>query len=138
MVELKSPLRDGVEYFDALDNAISATRGAGDAIYVLAWRLDASLDLRGRTGAAATPIGQVLATKAAARVDVRLVLWTGYIMGDPGTLPIANPCQDNFRAAQSLRTQTAPGATTASCRSRAARLVRLSDGKSPHESGSGH
>jgi phosphatidylserine/phosphatidylglycerophosphate/cardiolipin synthase-like enzyme len=107
-----TPLRDGVEYFDALDTAINATTGAGDAIYVLAWRLDASLDLRSRSGAAAKPIGQVLAMKAAAGVDVRLVLWTGYIMGDPGTLPIANPCQDNFRAAQSLRTQTVPGTTT--------------------------
>lgn len=104
-----TPLRDGVDYYDALDTAISATAGEGDAIYILGWRFDASLDLRGRSGAAAKPIGQILSMKAAALVDVRLVLWTGYIMGDPGKFPKANPCQDNFHAAHLLRTQTVSG-----------------------------
>jgi phosphatidylserine/phosphatidylglycerophosphate/cardiolipin synthase-like enzyme len=111
------PLADGVAYFNALDAAIAAAKGAGDAIYILAWRMDASFDLLGRTGAAAVPISQLLAAKRHATVDVRVVLWTGTFFGDPN-FPIGNPMQDNFRAAQTLRRQVIPGTSAPPLRER--------------------
>lgn len=106
------PIADGVRYFDALDTAIAATTGAGDAIYILAWRFDAAFDLRGRTGAAAVPVSQLLAAKQQAGVDVRIILWTGSVLGDPSLFPFANPCQDNLHAARALRKELPPGLTT--------------------------
>jgi phosphatidylserine/phosphatidylglycerophosphate/cardiolipin synthase-like enzyme len=106
------PIADGVAYFNALDTAIAATIGAGDAIYILGWRFDAAFDFRGRTGAAAVPVSQLLAAKRHAGVDVRIVLWTGVVLGDPGSFPFANPCQDNLRAARTLRKELVPGSST--------------------------
>ncbi len=67
-----TPLIDGEEYFTAARMAMGRTVGPGDAIYLFGWRFDAnfrfSLDASDNVR-----LGQVLAEKAAAGVDVRLI-----------------------------------------------------------------
>lgn len=69
-------LMEGSNYFSAIHNTISAT-SRGDAVYIVGWRFNPAINLL--TGkedgiAAPTSIGNLLATKCAAGVDVRLVL----------------------------------------------------------------
>jgi phosphatidylserine/phosphatidylglycerophosphate/cardiolipin synthase-like enzyme len=69
---LVTPLIDGEEYFTAARMAMGRATGAGDAIYLMGWRFDAnfrfSLDPSDNVR-----LGQVLAEKAAAGVDVRII-----------------------------------------------------------------
>jgi len=102
-------LRDGVDYFDAVDAEIAKALGPGDAIYMLCWHMDPAFDLKGRTGTAAVPLSQLLAEKASKGVDVRVIIWTGRILGDPSVFPRKNPMAGNSIAARTLRTQTVHG-----------------------------
>jgi phosphatidylserine/phosphatidylglycerophosphate/cardiolipin synthase-like enzyme len=69
------PIRDGIPYYRSVYDAIAQTAGAGDTIYLLGWRFDANVDLLNRTltDPAYKPIGLLLAEKAAAGVDVRMI-----------------------------------------------------------------
>lgn len=71
------PLIEGSNYFRAIHSAISATSGPGDAIYIVGWRFNPEMNLlNGELVTIDSPlaIGNILATKCAAGVDVRLVL----------------------------------------------------------------
>jgi len=78
-----TPIVDGVNYFFAIHDRMAQTTGAGDAIYILGWMFDAYIDIL-RPPQADPPavppppgsesLGLTLAGKAAAGVDVRIVL----------------------------------------------------------------
>ena len=63
---------DGAYYFKQVSDAIDACVSAGDAIYVTSWFLDPTL----RLTPAADPLGDRLVAKAAAGVDVRVILFS--------------------------------------------------------------
>lgn len=117
---------DGVAYFAALAAAISATSGTGDVIYIVGWVFDPDTTLLAPETIPAPPsIKELLATKAAAGVDVRIVLWAGrnqlpdnatdfgelaYWMNRlPDYLSFKNIVAANLRAARTLRTYERPG-----------------------------
>jgi phosphatidylserine/phosphatidylglycerophosphate/cardiolipin synthase-like enzyme len=97
---LVEPMIEGAVYFPAIHDAISATN-AGDAVYIVGWRFNPAINLV--TGqlvslSSGLGIGNLLATKAAAGVDVRLVL--------NGTLAlfwVPLPWAESLRNAEVLR-----------------------------------
>lgn len=110
---------DGVDFLRAIEEAIARTRGPGDLIHILAWRFDADLDLRGRDAGdpGFEPIGEILARKAAAGVDVRVILDGSLVFSNfppPGLtfLPRIAGHRDNALAAHRLRNWRVPGRST--------------------------
>jgi phosphatidylserine/phosphatidylglycerophosphate/cardiolipin synthase-like enzyme len=87
-------LVDGRRYLATLAGEIEQT-GAGDRVYLVDWFFDPNLDLRGRSpgdpGFIAT--GDLLAQRAAAGVDVRLVLNGAQYLGAVGA-PGYSTCYD--------------------------------------------
>jgi phosphatidylserine/phosphatidylglycerophosphate/cardiolipin synthase-like enzyme len=67
------PLVDGEEYFGAARMEIGRTQGPGDAIYLLGWRFEATFRFSHQSTDIAE-LGTVLAQKAAAGVDVRIIM----------------------------------------------------------------
>ncbi|WP_433652901.1 phospholipase D-like domain-containing protein [Micromonospora zamorensis] len=102
-------LIDGDGYFRTLDEEIRATE-AGDRVYVLDWFHKPHFDLLGRTpeDPGYAPIGQLLAERANAGVDVRVVL-TG---SRYWTLTTYAPFLNDFQAFETLRSQAPAGAKT--------------------------
>ena len=86
------PLIDGSEYFAAVGAAIGQTRGPGDAIYLLTYQIDPHWKLPGDPSGLS--IAELFAQKAAAGVDVRIVL--------NGTRSPVNPWRENEAAAKVL------------------------------------
>jgi phosphatidylserine/phosphatidylglycerophosphate/cardiolipin synthase-like enzyme len=67
------PLVDGEQYFAAIRQEIGRTSNAGDLIYILGWRIES--DFRFSTQPDdVSELGMVLALKAAAGVDVRIIM----------------------------------------------------------------
>jgi phosphatidylserine/phosphatidylglycerophosphate/cardiolipin synthase-like enzyme len=100
-------LIDGSHYLGAIADEIEQTV-AGDRIYILGWYFNPKIDLRGRS--AADPgfieVGDLLAQKAAAGVDVRVVLNGAQFLGALGA-PGYSTCYD---AMVDLRARLASGA----------------------------
>jgi phosphatidylserine/phosphatidylglycerophosphate/cardiolipin synthase-like enzyme len=72
-----TPLIDGISYYPAVWTAIAATMTENDAVYLVGWRFNPGMDLL--TGdlvpiTSSAAIGNLLASKAAKGVDVRIVL----------------------------------------------------------------
>ncbi len=84
------PLIDGVRYLGALYDAIARTGRAGDAVLLLAWILDADWNPIGRE-----PLGELLASRAARGVEVRVLL--------NATPSFGNSWRANLTAAHKLR-----------------------------------
>src|SRR6266478_10147127 len=82
------PIRDGIEYFKQLKAEIDQTSGAGDAIYFLVWRIDASMDLLNKQpgDSGYQQLGDLLATKAQAGVDVRVIV-SAHVSRVPTVVP---------------------------------------------------
>jgi len=114
---------DGVAYFSALATAINATSGTGDVIYIVGWAFDTALKL---LDPAPPTIMELLAQKAVAGVDVKVVLWTGrnqipdaatefgdlaYWMGPlPDQWSFKSTVEANMVAAKEMRTfESSPG-----------------------------
>jgi phosphatidylserine/phosphatidylglycerophosphate/cardiolipin synthase-like enzyme len=70
---LVAPLIDGQDYFGAVQMEIGRTQGPGDAIYMLGWRFESTFRFS-NDPAQPAELGRVLAIKAAAGVDVRVIL----------------------------------------------------------------
>lgn len=66
-------LLDGIDYLSALNSALELTSTSGDFVYIIAWRLDAMVNLR-PSNQPAKPLGEILAEKAAQGVDVRIII----------------------------------------------------------------
>jgi phosphatidylserine/phosphatidylglycerophosphate/cardiolipin synthase-like enzyme len=106
-----TPLIDGVAFFDALHAAISGTAGPGDAVFVVAWQIDIAWNLLTGNAVPDTDPGslaQLLAGKAAAGVDVRLILNGSLYINWLGPAPFGR----NLRAARRLRELKVPGAAS--------------------------
>jgi phosphatidylserine/phosphatidylglycerophosphate/cardiolipin synthase-like enzyme len=96
-------IRDGEDYFKSVNREIGKTSGEGDVVYLLGWRFDADMSLAVRPGPlpSGQSIGELLATKAAAGVDVRVIL--------NGNLKVfqfldgVSPFSDNLDACEKLR-----------------------------------
>jgi phosphatidylserine/phosphatidylglycerophosphate/cardiolipin synthase-like enzyme len=73
VIEPETPLVDGEEYFSAVRMEIGRTQGPGDLIYMLGWRFEANLRFSARNNDP-VELGPTLALKAAAGVDVRLIM----------------------------------------------------------------
>jgi hypothetical protein len=67
------PLVDGEQYFGEVRREIGRTRGAGDVIYMLGWRFEANFRFSTDPNDV-SELGTVLALKAAAGVDVRIIM----------------------------------------------------------------
>lgn len=102
------PLIDGQEYLPCLFEAIAGTE-RGDAVFISAFQLGVDTDLNGREpdDPGALPIGELLAAKAAAGVDVRVILAGGAIGSLPAPL---GPFRMNLVTAHHLRHWTPRGA----------------------------
>jgi phosphatidylserine/phosphatidylglycerophosphate/cardiolipin synthase-like enzyme len=87
-------LIDGRRYLGALAQEIEATT-AGDRVYMVDWFFDPTLDLRGRAPGdpGYTQVGDLLAQRAAAGVDVRLVVNGAQYLGAVGA-PGYGTCYD--------------------------------------------
>lgn len=107
---LVEPLIHGKNYFGAIYECICTTsrKEPPDAIYIVGWQFDPSLDLQ--TGKLGTPqaIGQLLAEKAAAGVDVRLILNGNIIFYRTQFLVFRH----NLEAAKRLQALSVAGAST--------------------------
>jgi len=104
-----TPLVDGVEYLQAVDDEVSRTR-SGDSLFVVGLQLDPDVDLRGRASDAPghEPVGALLVAAAARGVDVRVII-AGSVF--TGGMPFRfGPFPDNLRTATRLRGWPAPGA----------------------------
>src|SRR4051812_16643358 len=65
------PHVDGDAYFDAISDALDALQGPGDKLYIANWCFVPSMPLhRGGT----PPLADILVDKAAAGVDVRVIV----------------------------------------------------------------
>jgi len=111
-----TPLVDGIDFLRHLHEAIARTGKPGDLIHLLAWRFDPTLDLLGRPPESPKhePLGALLAAKAAAGVDVRLILDGSRLFSNfppPGLtfLPRIAGHRDNALAANALRRLQVPG-----------------------------
>jgi phosphatidylserine/phosphatidylglycerophosphate/cardiolipin synthase-like enzyme len=102
-------LVDGRRYLGAIAAEIEQT-GPGDQIYMVDWFFDPTLDLRGRAPGdpGFTETGDLLAERAAAGVDVRLVLNGAQYLGALGA-PGYTTCYD---AMADLTARIPPGATS--------------------------
>jgi phosphatidylserine/phosphatidylglycerophosphate/cardiolipin synthase-like enzyme len=108
-------LVDGADYFDAIAAEIAKTGAPGDAIYITGWRARADWDLStGATVNATDPnsLAMLLATRAAAGVDVRLV-FSAHMSRAPGTVPYWGQLHmgQMIQAAIYLRGALPPGAS---------------------------
>lgn len=99
-------LIDGLSYLSALSREIEQT-ASGDRVYVLDWFFDPKLDLHGRvpTDPGFIEIGDLLAERASAGVDVRIVLNGAQYLGAFGA-PGYSTCYD---AMIDLRRRIPPG-----------------------------
>ncbi|HEX6427086.1 MAG TPA: phospholipase D-like domain-containing protein, partial [Niastella sp.] len=70
-----TPLVDGEEYFNAVRMEIGRAQSPGDAIYMLGWRFEADFRFSKQTSDP-SELRTVLAIKAAAGVDVRIIMPT--------------------------------------------------------------
>lgn len=102
-------LVDGANYLARVSNGINLT-ASGDAIYLAGWYFEPTLDLLGRppTDPAYTAIADLLAAKAAAGVDVRIVLNGAQILGAFGA-PGYGTC---YEAMLDLRRRTPTGSAS--------------------------
>ena len=121
------PIRDGIQHFRLILDAIDRTEGEGDAIYIVGWRFDSTFDfIARRLGLLSGSIGDLLVQKAALGVDVRVILdghlsfsnFEAFQIEAPGFPPISVPriagFRDNAIAVHELRTRSpasAPGTT---------------------------
>jgi phosphatidylserine/phosphatidylglycerophosphate/cardiolipin synthase-like enzyme len=78
------PHVDGAAYFGDISSAIEAT-GAGDAIYIASWLFEPRLVL----APGSLPLGRRLIEKAAAGVDVRLLLFANRFLQGLGSSDLA-------------------------------------------------
>ena len=69
------PLVDGEEYFNSVRMEIGRAQSFGDAIYMLGWRFEANFRFN-KQGDDPSELGNILAIKAAAGVDVRIIMPT--------------------------------------------------------------
>jgi phosphatidylserine/phosphatidylglycerophosphate/cardiolipin synthase-like enzyme len=103
------PIVDGQDYFAQLLAQVSSL-GAGDAWYLTGWWLET-----GFTFATGDKLGDLLAARAAAGVDVRVIVWANrQALGGLGAAlagPFRRVVLDNIRAAEELRARTVAGAT---------------------------
>src|SRR5262249_24206148 len=97
-----TPFIDGKFYFPQIADAINATQTSSDRIYLVAWAIELDWDLQtGRSELRSddpTALGNVLFAKAAAAVDVRLILGGAILWWAP-----TFPFEPNFVAAEDLR-----------------------------------
>ena len=104
------PIVDGRDYFAAIKARIDAL-GTGDACYLAGWWFSA-----GFTFADGTALGDLLVAKAAAGVDVRVIVWVNrQVLDSPrlagvlGAGPYSRVIHDNIAAAEDLRARVAGG-----------------------------
>lgn len=71
------PIIDGDAYFDAIKAAIDTLADHRDACYIVGWSLSDKFTFRG-----GIELGYLLATKAAAGVDVRVIVWANSTLLD--------------------------------------------------------
>jgi len=94
------PLLDGEEYFWAVRMEIGKTQGPGDAIYMLGWRFESTFRFNTDSNDP-SELGAVLANKAAAGVDVRIIMPTKwqllYLLEDKTEAELRNENGSNFR-----------------------------------------
>ena len=102
-------LIDGSRYLAALDAEIRAT-AAGDRIYLVDWFFDPTLELGGRKAGAADylEVGDLLAAKQHAGVDVRVVLNGAQYSSRVATIPFGV----TWSAYTDLQARVPAGATT--------------------------
>ena len=100
---LFEPIIDGVTYFTELAGHMAAL-GPGDAVYIASYQADPQLDLTGRSAGETgyRPFTDVLAEKAAAGTDVRIVLSAAEFSGGVPWLPVG-PFRANTLAARVIR-----------------------------------
>ncbi|MGE5527412.1 MAG: S8 family serine peptidase [Methanosarcina sp.] len=103
------PIIDGQDYFAQLLAQINSL-SAGDAWYLTGWWLEA-----GFTFATGDTLGDLLATRAASGVDVRVIVWANRQalsgLGAALAAPFRRVVLDNIRAAEELRARTVAGVT---------------------------
>lgn len=101
-------LIDGRTYLGELDAAIRAT-DPGDRVYLVDWFFDPTLDLGGRKlgDPDFMEIGDLLAIKQQAGVDVRVIINGGQFLG----VTNAASFYSNYTALTNLRARIPPGAT---------------------------
>ncbi len=110
-----TPIIDGADYFSQIAASIDATSGPDDLIYVLTWELETDWDLHADSGPF-RPLGELLAKKAAAGVDVRVVL-NGHLYYSE-LQPLLKVFANNFSSARRLRSLTLPGSSDQPLRNR--------------------
>jgi phosphatidylserine/phosphatidylglycerophosphate/cardiolipin synthase-like enzyme len=93
------PIIDGLKYFDQLNTEINAL-GNGDAWYVTGWWFDAGFKFR-----RGERLGDLLEDRAAAGVDVRVIIWANRQVVTIGLEPYYGLMRNNILAAETLRSQ---------------------------------
>ena len=103
------PIIDGVDYFAQIKSTIDGL-GPGDAWYVTSWWLEPGFRFAGGDA-----LGDLLTAKAAAGVDVRVIVWANRQMiaypslaGVLGGAPYQRVVRSNIAAAENLRGRTLP------------------------------
>jgi phosphatidylserine/phosphatidylglycerophosphate/cardiolipin synthase-like enzyme len=102
-------LIDGKSYLGTLEREISGT-SPGDRVYFVDWFFDPTLDLAGRKlgDPAFVEVGDLLAQRAAAGVDVRVILNGGQFLAAVNVASFFS----NYQAMVDLRARVPPGAST--------------------------
>ena len=101
------PVVDGVEYFAQVADLIERA-GPGDAVFATGLQTEAGMDLSGRRPGEPgyRPLHELLADRAAAGADVRLLLTAAVFSGSVPGIKIG-PFRENVFAARTFRTHEA-------------------------------
>src|SRR5262245_57581978 len=94
-----APIIDGYHYFDELNQQINALQN-GDAWYVAGWWFDIGFQFY-----SGERLGDLLEDRAAAGVDVRVIICANRQVVTIGLPPFYTIMENNIRAAETLRSQ---------------------------------